>query len=362
MSVAGATHKLTGAVQAAYVGTDLTDWMALVCVCDMVAGINQDGQSFVAGLAADLSDLEVTLADETPVPWRRYEAGLFSQAEGAERLWLYAQVPAVAAAANTPLVAWRGCTAPAGEAARSAVTPPNTVLFYQHEEGAGNNVYDWGPEGNNGLHWYGSEWRNDVHPIPGKLTSRSTIHSLRVGDGLFSPPFTVIAVAQLSVSLPNTRYVIGSNADYRCYAQVDAADTTWGRLDGQADFGHHGPLATGAWHSWGLTVDGSSVGRFLVDGTLRGTRAGLVGAGPVNNFSFGGYRYDRDSWKLPYANNIVLSQPWPDDWVASYHAQHLAPADWFVLDGPEEAVGGVWRPRPWTQQRLGPRLVIGGST
>lgn len=37
MSVAGATHKLTGAVQAAYVGTDLTDWMALVCVCDMDA-------------------------------------------------------------------------------------------------------------------------------------------------------------------------------------------------------------------------------------------------------------------------------------------------------------------------------------
>lgn len=140
MGPAGATHYVTATVQAAQVGwSGVQEWpLNLLCICDMDAGINTAAQSFVAGLSADLSDLEVTDAEGTPVPWRRAEDSLFDQTPGAEKLWLRLNMD-VSSGANTTVLAWRGCTSPTGEASRADVLAPGTLIYLPCDTDAATN-------------------------------------------------------------------------------------------------------------------------------------------------------------------------------------------------------------------------------
>ena len=145
------THYVQMTVQSAQVPALLTDWQCLLCVCDVPLGINAIAASFVRNLAADLSDLEVTLADQTtPTPWRLAEALLFDQTVGAERLWLWINAPIVAAAPDTVFYVWRGCSAPTGQNSGADVVCADARVYFPCDAVMGS-WEDWTGYGNDGV-------------------------------------------------------------------------------------------------------------------------------------------------------------------------------------------------------------------
>jgi len=110
----GATHRLTIHSNPEKVPADMPDDGSSVFAADLVIdealGTNWEGgaQSFINGLAADLSDLRVFTADDsTEVAWGLKQ---FSQTSGSRKLVLGLGLPALSASAPTTYRLYRGCT------------------------------------------------------------------------------------------------------------------------------------------------------------------------------------------------------------------------------------------------------------
>lgn len=124
MAPVGAYALLKGSIPASVVGTPLFDCMTLLSWNDALGR----GGSFIQGLQPDLSDLVVTLSDEsTEVEWYPvWET--FDQTPGSENLDIWVNIGSISSATDTTIVAFRGCSS-GGPSAKSSVVSADTRLF-----------------------------------------------------------------------------------------------------------------------------------------------------------------------------------------------------------------------------------------
>lgn len=131
------------------------DWMALVCITDVDAGINTTyGQNFVAQLSSDLSDLEITDDEFNPLPWRRVK---FDQTPNHEALYIFVNIDTLAP--GDTIYAFCGCTSPVGENSGADVVSSHHLLYFpgkisggKWENWAGNDLtLSYGTESANGI-------------------------------------------------------------------------------------------------------------------------------------------------------------------------------------------------------------------
>jgi hypothetical protein len=345
-------------VQAAQVDAALSDWMTLLCFCDMDAGINTDGQSFVAGLQGDLSDLELTLGDEeTTVPWRRPDSSLFSQTPGAEKLYVYVRLDSIAADTDTDVVAWRGCTSPVGEDDGTGVVSADTLAMYPMADGSDltgvydgiehNMAYSAGRVGNAGsFNGHSSSVALDSMATASTLevtsTTQRTFSVWLRGTGTREFAFGVSGNERRArLHIPYT-----ADGKVRFFGRRNDRNTVWSLYTADA-------CNDGAWHHVVGVVDAPGDEFSLyVDGVLEDTSAAvypLTANFPLwadDNVTIGSRDEFANWWSGDIDEVEIIDEAWGQAEVsASYTAVH-APADWFVLDGPE-AAGTTTRRKLW---------------
>lgn len=154
---AGATHQLVVTVPSANVPATLTGWSDRIVVCDVPNGVNADAASFVAGLTTTArgdgtvipGDLEITDAAYNPLPWRVIGRGArvrFDQTPGAEVLDIRVRHN-LSTTVDNVINAFRGCTAPAGEALASDVTWSTAILHCDFNDPNGATLSNWADDG-----------------------------------------------------------------------------------------------------------------------------------------------------------------------------------------------------------------------
>lgn len=345
----GATHSLTATVQAAQVPSALSDWFCLLCVCDMGLSINTAGQSFVAGLEADLSDLEVCLADgETPTPWRRAEPALFSQTVGAEKLWLRVKVPAILSSADTVVMAYRGCTAPVGENSGAGVLGAGDVLYLPGHS-SGTSVPDLGGALN--------ATRNSAvtdaagHVGTGQY-SATLIHGLSVPAAeALSPGVNLTVSMWLKHPVLNfqpyeyffNHKSIWNGAGFSAYTEGSRRFFWRGGSGTTAVWNLSPALDDGAWHHVVFTAAGTS-GILYTDGVSRGTKTIIAASAITQALDVGNERGGYGMLGTIDGFRFVGRALGPNEVLADYRMTS-APASWCVVEA-EDSMAGVGY-RPW---------------
>ncbi len=350
---AGATHVVKPTVQAAQVAWSGTqEWpLNLLCVCDMDEEINTGAQSFVAGLAADLSDLEITDAADNPIPWRRAEGGLFSQEPGHEKLWVRVRDD-LSGDSNTEFRAYRGCTAPTGEDDGSGVVGAATSAYYPME-GAGT-LEDWA----NDLELS----RNGYSEITGKVGKAQLFDGNDYGrhadDALFDLAWPITVSLWVKFTTTANRIILEKDQNDGYSVQV------WqGKL--HCNFGGSSAawLRTAslwnddAWHNVVFVARGVNNGEVYVDGAddlgNEDPKTPSYASGP---FDLGGrgtnYGHIGDIDEVM----LIDGYGWSADEAATYYNMTSEPASWCVC-GTEEALVSISPPIGCVGPavRLGPR-------
>jgi|GEM_PF-5686091 len=345
----GATHQLVGSVQTALDGLDL------LCIADVANG-QTDGQSFVAGLRADLADLEVTLADGiTPVPWRLPDESCFSQTSGAEKLLLICKIP------TADVKVWRGCQQPLGPSAGPGVLPSTARTYAPLGEETGA-MADW--KGNHPLTRYNSL----LARTDGILSYGQACNGT---DFAYNAAFTTPAATNLTCSF----WVRPSTLNYQRWFSRGG----WSRLPAftlepsksRIHWGYYWHVyspwlpTVGEWThmAYTLTIDpgGNHVENLYVDGVFKATAtttSDLSGPMPMT--------LGNDMWDTPRPDEILLGdideflwldEAWDATQIGQYYQMVSAPEAWTTWDGPEESLGaepavGVYRPWLMTGGRM----------
>jgi len=356
---AGATHKLTVAVQASQVASPLSDWFTLLCVCDMDLSINTAAQSFVAGLASDLSDLEVCLADgETPTPWRRAEAGLFDQTPGHEKLWLWINAPAIGSSADTEFVLYRGCTSPNGEDDGRGVVSGGTVGFLPCD-GVSAPLTEWAG--------HGEASRTGTPSLSaGRVGSAIDFSGVEVrmeADGAWCLAGNGTVTAWYLVPVAGEGYTVNDLLRSR---SLSAAGNGWSfryYKDEQAEArSRYDDASTckwrptqNVWHCVSIVYRlGAGEMGVYEDGALIETRSGaqIVSASEYLRLGSGQCTLDEV---------LVTTEVWTGDEHLAWYRMTSDPASWCVC-GAEEALltVGLIPPMVRTWARRGPALGMGG--
>ncbi|HCA47229.1 MAG TPA: hypothetical protein DEP45_07655 [Armatimonadetes bacterium] len=338
-----ATHQLVGSVQTALDGLDL------LCIADVANG-QTDGQSFVAGLRADLADLEVTLADGiTPVPWRLPDESCFSQTSGAEKLLVLCKLP------ESDVIAWRGCTAPTGQDAGAGVVstatrfylPLDTLAFDDwtgswdfYDPGGGASIVANGVLGN----------AMNCNASGGAAHDATTCTSAFTMNLWYRFDNTATFHRIMSRAVWSRMPAITYNGTRGGRWSIGTTGSTW-------DESVYWIPPVGQWVMLTLVYAGGMV-NWYTNGSLRHSMAATypedAQATIFGGHTWGGY--------TEYPTGAVDEVLWLDDaWgatqIAQYYSMLTAPQAWTTWDGPEESLGaepavGVYRPWLMTGGRM----------
>jgi len=366
---AGATHLVRPTVQAAQVAwSGSQEWpLDLLCICDMDLSINTGAQSFVAGLESDLSDLELTDAADSPIPWRRAEAGLFSQVAGSEKLWVRVRA-ALSGDANTEFRAYRGCSAPTGEDDGTGIVGATAVSAYPLQEASGN-LLDLTAHNNDAAR-VGSVSQVTAKVGYGQSFGSGNYANVAASTGLPDGTAVTIVAWVKRATLLTWEHIwatgTDSNGGYGLRVHRDSSRIQlFARVGGSYNDAQFStgrvPLAT--WTHVAAAVSGSTV-YYYISGSPAGSQV-LTGApilSPGNTQStlgalvFGGS--PGTYWGDALDEILVVGETWSAAEVAAHYNMTSAPAAWCVC-GAEEALGGVVpmirssRPRVATGRLIG---------
>lgn len=362
MAPTGASLKLTGSVPSVLGGCDL------LCICDMAKGYNTDAQAFVAALQPDLSDLEITEADETtPVPWRRSDSSVFSQAVGSEMLYVQAKP------AGTDIIAWAGCDAPTGESSWAAVRAANdkAIAYYSLADGTDRyGTYDGNVGGSNptfstskigdGMQANtGETYMN----IPGLQYESSPVN-------FADKKLSIMAWVRITDALDGAQWGGMRNVIYHVYGRgwrdkydlwIETTGIVRATFTYQTNMQSTTAINDGQWHHIALTLEPITKRECLyVDGQLE---ASVYGSSDYGNraddaVSVGSVLY-WDGYAAHFPGEIDEFYLFQDEWtvtqVSNYYTMTSDPGSWFVVDGP--AQGGAVAGRQHVIGRHGPSMA-----